>query len=94
MHTAGTVPPAGFKPMPQLFLDILIHQDIVSYGHDLRDRITTLVGETLAAVDAMYIEFQNFPQNQAALSQLVDNFETTGFKAFRESSQSPFPLCT
>ncbi len=94
MHTDGTVPPAGFKPMPQLFLDTLIHQDIVSYGHDLRDRITTLLGKILEVVDAMYIEFQNFPQNQAALSQLVDNFETTGFRAFRESSQSPSPLCT
>jgi hypothetical protein len=94
MHATGTAPPAGFKPIPQLFLDTLIHQDIVSYGHDLRDRITTLLGETLAEVDAMCIEFQNFPQNQAALSQLVDNFEATGFRAFRESGQSPPPLCT
>ncbi|MGA7857945.1 MAG: hypothetical protein WCA11_08465, partial [Terracidiphilus sp.] len=76
---------------PQLLLDTLIHQDIVSYGHDLRDRITALLGETLAAVDAMYIEFQDFPQNQAALSQLVDNFEATGFSAFRESGKSSPP---
>jgi hypothetical protein len=91
MHTAGTVPPAGFKPMPQLFLDTLIHQDIVSYGHDLRDKVTMLLGETLAVVNATYIEFQNFPQNQTALSQLIRNFETTDFVAFRGSSQSHLP---
>jgi hypothetical protein len=91
MHATGAVPPAGFKPMPQLLLDILIHQDIVSYGHDLRDRITTLLGATVAAVDAMYLEFQSFPLNQAALSQLVGNFESTGFRAFQGSGQSPPP---
>jgi hypothetical protein len=88
MHTDGTVPPAGFKPLPQLFLETLIHQDIVSYGHDLRDKVTTLLGETLAVIDMMYSEFQNFSQNQTALSQLIGNFEMTDFLSFQQSSQS------
>lgn len=88
MHTDGTVPPAGFKPLPQLFLETLIHQDIVSYGHDLRDKVTTLLGETLAVIDMMYSEFQNFSQNQTALSQLLGNFEMTDFLSFQQSSQS------
>jgi hypothetical protein len=91
MHTDGTLPPAGFKPLPQLFLDSLIHQDIVSYGHDLREKVTMLLGETMAVVDDMYIEFQNFSQNQTALSQLISNFETTDFVAFQRSSQSQLP---
>lgn len=83
MAPSGTLPPAGIKPMQQLFEETLVHQDIVSYGHDLRDKVTTLLGETMAAVDAMYIDFQNFPQNQAALEELVGNFETTSFVSFR-----------
>jgi len=68
--------------MPQLLNGMLLHQDVVSYADELRNRVTKLVGDVLTIVDQMYLEFSQFSLNQAALDQLVRNSQTAAFEAF------------
>jgi hypothetical protein len=76
-------PPAGAKPMPQLLMENLIHEDLLTFARNLRERVTTLAGETLAVVNEMYAQFENFQPNLPALVQLINNFEMTDFVAFK-----------
>jgi hypothetical protein len=68
--------------MPELLKSILIHQDIVSYAHDLRNKVTSVAETAVELIDSMYAEFDQFPLNQVALDQLASNSEIADFEAF------------
>jgi hypothetical protein len=82
LHKPGETPATGLRPMPELLKSILIHQDIVSYAHDLRNKVTSVAETAVELIDSMYAEFDQFPLNQVALDQLASNSEIADFEAF------------
>ena len=80
MHPAGTTGTA--HSIPDLLLESLVHDDIISYACGVRSRITRLVGAVVEIIDSAYVAFKDFKTNETALAELKKSSEAFKFRYF------------
>src|SRR6266481_5977515 len=73
MKPRGSPSPYGPDFLERFFLETLMHQDVVSYGSGLHDKVTRVVQAGISELAETYNQFQDFPLNTTALAELQGN---------------------
>lgn len=85
MTPRGTPSPHGPGFLQTLFLETLMHQDVVTYAIGLRAKVLQLVQAGVSELAETYRQFQNFPLNTTALAELQGNSESYRFERFQNA---------
>ena len=66
--------------------EVLVHQDMISYTHDLLKKVTGLLSIGLQCLQVAYRDFRSFQPNSTALGQLDGNARKYAFLRFESHS--------
>ena len=79
MKPSGLQAPISLKDM---FLETLLHQDIIEYAEGARHKVRDVIDEALKITCKAYADFAPFTFNQAALDELNQNSKHFAFEHF------------
>jgi hypothetical protein len=85
MTLPGQSVPVDPNFIPKLFLETLVHQDIITFAQGLRAKVRKVIHTGIEALLKTYVIVENFAPNQAALAELQGNSEAYNFEYFIDS---------